>query len=121
MLVVNDVEAASAWFQQVLGLASGHGGPEYEMLMDGDEIVAQLHHWEVHHHPYLGDPADASRGNGVAVWFAVDDFDRVLEGVAAADAEVLEGPLVNPNAGQREIWLQGPDGYLVVAAGPRPD
>lgn len=46
MVVVADVAAASRWFHEVLGLTSGHGGAEYEMLMDGDEVVAQLHQWE---------------------------------------------------------------------------
>lgn len=41
----------------------------------------------------------------------------VLSDVAAA--VILEGPLVNPNAGQREVWLRGPGSYLVVVAGPR--
>lgn len=58
MVVVVDVEAASQWFQDVLGLASGHGGSEYEMLMDGSDLVAQLHQWDVDDHPHLGDPAD---------------------------------------------------------------
>jgi hypothetical protein len=39
MIVVTDVVAASRWFQEVIGLASGHGGTEYEMLMDGSELV----------------------------------------------------------------------------------
>ena len=41
MLVVSDVEASSRWYQDVLGLASGHGGDEYEMLLfDGDLVAA---------------------------------------------------------------------------------
>ena len=28
------------------GLVSGHGGTEYEMLLDGYEMVAHLHQWE---------------------------------------------------------------------------
>jgi hypothetical protein len=32
-------------------------------------------------------------------------------------AHILEGPKVNPNARQREIWLRDPDGYVVVLAG----
>ena len=64
MVVLADVEAGSHWFQEVLGLSSAHGGPEYEMLTDGGELVAQLHAWEVHAHPNLGDPGDPSRGTG---------------------------------------------------------
>ena len=117
MIVVADVEGASRWFQGVLGLTSGHGGAEYEMLMDGDEVVAQLHQWEADEHPHMGDPADASRGNGVLLWFATDDFDRIVERVERIGAIVLDGPLKNPNSHLREVWLRGPEGYVVVAGG----
>lgn len=117
MLVVADVEAASRWFQQVVGLTSGHGGDEYEMLLDGDTLVVQLHHWEADEHPHLGDETDPSRGNGVLLWFAVDDFDEAVERVVASDSMVLDGPLTNPNSHLREIWVRGPDGYTVVLAG----
>ncbi len=118
MIVLTDVEAGSKWFQSVLGLRSGHGGDEYEMLMDDDEMVAQLHRWDVHDHPHLGDPEDSSRGNGVLLWFKTDDFDGVLQRVEAEKATVLDGPLLNENSKQREVWLHGPEGYCVVVAGP---
>ncbi len=51
MIVNRDVWAWSKWFQDVLGLSSGHSGGEYEMLMDGDTMVAQLHRWDAHEHP----------------------------------------------------------------------
>jgi catechol 2,3-dioxygenase-like lactoylglutathione lyase family enzyme len=119
LLVLADVPAGSRWFQDVLGLASGHGGPDYEMLMDGGAMVAQLHAWEADEHTHLGDRNDPSRGNGVALWFATDDFDAVMARVLAHEAVVLDGPLFNPNAQQREVWLRGPEGYLVVVTGPR--
>ena len=118
MVVVEDVAAASRWFQDVLGVVSGHGGTEYEMLLDGAELVAQLHQWEADEHPHLGDPTDPSRGNGVLLWFATDDFDGVAGRAGEHAATILDGPLVNPNSGLRELWLQGPEGYTVVAAGP---
>jgi catechol 2,3-dioxygenase-like lactoylglutathione lyase family enzyme len=117
MVVVADVEAASRWFQEALGLVSGHGGAEYEMLMDGTELVAQLHRWEADEHPHLGNQQEPSRGNGIVLWFTTDDVDAILARVRTAGAEVLEGPLVNPNSGNREVWLRGPEGYVVVAAG----
>ena len=119
MIVVRDVEATSRWFQDVLGLESGHGGSEYEMLMDGDRLVAQLHDWDEHEHPHLGDPSDPSRGNGVLLWFATDDFDAVLARVESTKATVLEGPFHNPRASHPEIWLEAPEGYRVVVSGPR--
>ncbi len=119
MIVVSNVAAASDWFQEVLGLSSGHGGDEYEILMDGNVMVAQLHCWEVHEHPHLGDESNPSRGNGVLLWFATDDFDGLVERVEQTKAKVLDGPLYNPNGRQHEIWLEGPEGYRVVVAGPR--
>lgn len=119
MIVVSDVEAASKWFQDVLGLSSGHAGDEYEMLMSGDEMVAQLHRWDAHDHPHLGSEADPSRRNGVLLWFATEDFDSLVSRVEKATAKVLDGPLYNPNGRQHEIWLEGPEGYRVVVAGPR--
>jgi len=118
MVVLSDVEAGSRWFQAVLGMTSGHGGAEYEMLLDGDELVAQLHQWDADEHPHLGNPSDPSRGNGILLWFASDDFDAVMGRAIDNAATVLDGPLVNPNAGHREVWLRGPEGYVVVVAGP---
>lgn len=118
MLVLADVEAGSRWFQEVVGLRSGHGGKEYEMLMDGDVVVAQLHEWDRHEHPHLGDPENPSRGNGVLMWFGVDDFDGVVQRVQEHEVKILDGPLDNPLAHHREIWLSGPEGYTVVLAGP---
>ncbi len=117
LLALADVEAGSRWFQQVLGVSSGHGGSEYEMLMDGEDMVAQLHQWDADEHAFLGRAADPSRGNGVLVWFVTDDFDGLVERVERSGADVLEGPLLNPNSGQREVWLRGPEGYVVVVAG----
>lgn len=119
IIVVSDVESCSKWFQDVLGLSSGHGGDEYEMLMDGDEMVVQLHRWDAHEHQYLGDESNPSRGNGILLWFATDEFDELVERVERAGAKVLDGPLYNPNGRQQEIWLEGPEGYRVVVAGPR--
>lgn len=119
MIVLADVNAGSKWFQDVLGLRSGHGGSEYERLLDGDRMVAQIHRWDAHDHPFLGDESDSSRGNGVLLWFATDDFEATVARVQDCGATVLEGPLFNPNGKQHEIWLEGPEGYRVVVAGPR--
>ena len=34
LIAVRDVEASSRWYQRLLGCRSGHGGPEYEKLVD---------------------------------------------------------------------------------------
>jgi catechol 2,3-dioxygenase-like lactoylglutathione lyase family enzyme len=117
LICVADVEATSAWYQEVLGATSGHGGAEYEQLLVDGVMVMQLHRLEVdHHHGGLADPA-LPLGNGVALWFASADFDAAVSRVRAAGARVQTDVHVNPNAGHREIWLRDLDGYLVVLTG----
>jgi hypothetical protein len=119
MIALTDVEAGSRWFQNVLGVTSAHGGPDYDVLVDGREGVVQLHRWEADEHAHLGNVHDPSRGNGVLLWYSTDDFDAAYARVTDADAEILDGPLFNPNARHRELWLRGPEGYVVVVSGPR--
>jgi catechol 2,3-dioxygenase-like lactoylglutathione lyase family enzyme len=115
LICVRDVEASSRWYCTLLGATSGHGGPEYERVMVGGDFILQLHAWDVHGHQHLGDPT-AAVGNGVLVWFQVDDFDAAVERGRALNAVVLEEIHENPGAGHREIWLRDPDGYVVVLA-----
>jgi len=99
----------------VLGLTSGHGGDEYDQLVSGGEVVLQLHLWDVHEHTHIGTP-DAGVRNGAVLWFECDDFGAAAARAIATPAMVLEDVHVNPLAQHREIWLQDPDGYVVVMA-----
>lgn len=116
LIAVRDVKASSLWYQAVLGCQSGHGGAEYEQLVSDGRIVMQLHHWDAHEHPHLGNPEAHSHGNGVVLWFQTHSFDEAFSRIQAHKAQVLENPFVNPNANHREIWLRDPDGYVVVLA-----
>ncbi|HEX6422913.1 MAG TPA: VOC family protein [Acidimicrobiales bacterium] len=124
LIAVRDVEASSRWYQRLLGCASAHGGPKYERLVAGDRFVMQLHDWDVdHHHGAIGDPDARPYGNGVLLWFEVDDFDAAVARAAEVGAEVVLPPHRNPPEGpggpaHREIWLRDPDGYAVVLASP---
>lgn len=119
MIVVTDVEASSRWYQRLLGCRSGHGGKEYEQLVDVDgTLLLQLHQWEAHEHPHMGDPAKRPYGNGVLLWFETEAFDAAVARARDLSAKILDGPLVNPNARHHEIWISDPDGYVVVLASP---
>lgn len=124
LIAVNDVEASSRWYQRLLGCRSDHGGPSYERLVMGEALVMQLHAWEVEHdHGKIGD-ATLPRGNGVLLWFEIDDFDAAVARGRELGAEVVLAPHRNPPDGQpggpahREIWLRDPDGYTLVLASP---
>jgi catechol 2,3-dioxygenase-like lactoylglutathione lyase family enzyme len=118
MIAVTHVEKSSAWYQRVLGAASGHGGSEYERLVVDGQLILQLHRLEIgHHHGVIGDPA-LPIGNGVALWFEVDSIELVAERAKAAGATIQTDVHRNPNANHLEIWLRDPDNYLVVLADP---
>lgn len=117
LICVSDVEASSRWYQTTLGMKSAHGGPDYEQLNFGGEMVMQLHRWDVHGHAQLGTMEVKPPGNGVALWFQHDEFDEVLVRIRESGAEIVDGPQVNPNANHREVWIRDPDGYIVVIAG----
>ena len=117
LIAVSDVESTSQWYQEVLGFESGHGGSEYERLLNDGELVLQLHQWQDHEHPHMGVDGSKPCGNGVLLWFYAEHFDAAVERISSTEAEILEQPKVNPNANHREVWLRDPNGYVVVVAG----
>src|SRR5262245_54984769 len=97
LICVSDVETSSRWYQRLLGCQSAHGGPEYERLVAGGRLVLQLHRWDVgHHHGAIGDPQDRPYGNGVLLWFEVDDFDAAVARTEAMNAEIVMPRHRNP-------------------------
>ena len=94
MIVVHDVANSSAWYQQLLGLTSGHGGDEFEMLMAGDEPALMLHHMDFAEHPSIGDPREGGAGHGVLFYFSVDDVAPYFERAQEMGADLIDEPRV---------------------------
>jgi hypothetical protein len=59
-------------------------------------------------------PDEASPGNGLLLFFRVDDYDLALKRARALVARFEEEPHVNPNTQTREFSLRDPDGYYVT-------
>jgi catechol 2,3-dioxygenase-like lactoylglutathione lyase family enzyme len=124
LIAVADVELSSRWYQRLLGCRSNHGGPAYEQLVSKGQLVLQLHSFEVeHHHGPIGIRDSKPYGNGVLLWFEVDDFDAVMQHATELGAEIIISRHRNPPDGDGgpnhwECWMRDPDGYIVVVASP---
>jgi len=114
LICVRDVESSSRWYQRLLGCESGHGGSEYERLNSDGRLILQLHNWEVEHqHGPLGDPELRPYGNGVLLWFELEDYEAAVQRAAALNVEIVEPSHRSENLNW-ELWLRDPDGYMVV-------
>ena len=115
---VADVARSFAWYQALFGQAAtapAHGF--WAQLLDDDgTVLLCLHEWGAHEHPTLASPDHATPGNGLLLFFRVDDFDAAL-GRARSLADALEQePALNPATGTMEFTLRDPDGYCVMVS-----
>jgi catechol 2,3-dioxygenase-like lactoylglutathione lyase family enzyme len=113
---VRKVSASFEWYQSLLGLpetAPAH--EDFGQILDSDRTVLLcLHEWGAHEHPSLMRPNHAQPGNGLLLFFRVDDFDSALPRARALVARLEEEPHMNPNTGTMEFSLRDPDGYYVT-------
>jgi hypothetical protein len=67
-----------------------------------------------HEHPSLMSPDHGTPGNGLLLFFRVDDFDLALQRARSLVTRLEEEPHVNPNTQTKEFSLRDPDGYDVT-------
>ena len=113
---VADVAASLTWYESLLGLpATAPAHDDFGQVCAGDgTVLLCLHAWGEHDHPSLASPHHAPPGNGLLLFFRVDDFDSNLQRARALVAQLEEEPHVNPNTRTREFSLRDPDGYYVT-------
>ena len=115
---VRDVASSCRWYQSLLGQPATPPAHEYwGQICDTDgTVLLCLHQWGAHDHPSLMSPDRALPGNGLLLFFRVDDFDRALPRARALVARLDQEPQVNPATGTREFALRDPDGYHVMVS-----
>lgn len=113
---VKDVRASFKWYQSLFGQAPTDPGHDYfGQLVDTDgTVLLCLHAWGEHEHPPLMSPDRATPGNGLLLFFRVDDFDLSLERARKLSVRFDEDPHSNPNTQTKEFSLRDPDGYYVT-------
>ena len=115
---VADVPASFKWYQSLLGLRATTPEHHYfAQILDSDETVLLcLHEWGDHDHPSLTSPDAAKPGNGLLLFFRVDDFNSALPRARALVNRLQEEPHTNPSTGTSEFSLLDPDGYYVTVS-----
>ena len=113
---VRDVASSFKWYQSLLGLAETTPAHDHwGQILDTDgTVLVCLHEWGAHDHPSLASPDHAQPGNGLLLFFRVDDFDTALTRARILVTQLDEEPNVNPSTGTSEFSLRDPDGYYVT-------
>jgi catechol 2,3-dioxygenase-like lactoylglutathione lyase family enzyme len=119
---VRDVPRSFTWYQSLFGLRPTRPGhPDFGQLRDSDgTVLLCLHEWGIEDHPSLMSPGAGTPGNGLLLFFRVDDFDRALQRARALATRLEEDPHVNPNTRTKEFSLRDPDGYYVTISALSP-
>ena len=115
MIVVQDVEASSSWYQQLFGLKSAHGGAEFDMLMNADRALQlMLHHVDHAEHAGLETPTPDAVGTGVLLYFSLSDLESCVDRAEEMGVEIVAEPHFNEKALSQECTIRDPDGYLIT-------
>lgn len=115
---VRNVPGSFTWYRSLLGLPETAPAHDYfGQILDADgTVLLCLHKWGDHDHPSLTSPDRAPPGNGLLLFFRVDDFDGALQRARTLVARFEEEPHTNPNTGTLEFSLRDPDGYYVTVS-----
>ena len=113
---VSDVPVSFTWYQSLLGLPKTTPAHDYfGQIVDTDgTVLLCLHQWGEHEHPPMMSPDTASPGNGLLLFFRVDDYEEALKRARTLVPQFEEEPLQNPNTQTMEFSLRDPDGYYVT-------
>lgn len=112
---VEDVARSATWYQSLLGQPETPPSHDhFTQITDSDgSVLLCLHQWGAHEHPTLTSP-QPTPGNGLLLFFRIDDYEAALQRARRLDKHFEEEPHENPNTQTREFSLRDPDGYYVT-------
>jgi catechol 2,3-dioxygenase-like lactoylglutathione lyase family enzyme len=113
---VRDVAASFRWYQSLFGQSPTSPAHDYfgQIVDEDGTVLLCLHGWGSHEHPSLMSPDEATPGNGLLLFFRVDDYEGALKRARELVDRLAEEPHVNPNTQTSEFSLRDPDGYYVT-------
>ena len=121
-IAVGSVTDSAAWYSQLLNATNTHpGGAVFDQIVDSDgTVLLCLHHWGPsglrgdHEYPSLSHMAGGQPGNGLLLWFVVEDFDSAWERAKGIAASVQEPPNKDNGTLMRAFVIRDHDGYYVA-------
>jgi len=115
---VVDVARSFNWYQRLLGIPITQPAHSYygQVLDKDGTVLLCLHAWGEHEHPSLLDPGHAEPGNGLLLFFRVDDFNDALQRARVLVTKFEAEPQLNPNSRTMDFTLRDPDGYYVMVS-----
>jgi catechol 2,3-dioxygenase-like lactoylglutathione lyase family enzyme len=115
---VANVARSLKWYQSLFG--QRQTAPEHDywaQVLDADgTVLLCLHQWGAHEHPSLSSPDRATPGNGLLLFFRVDDFDDTLARARSLVSSLEQEVQMNPATRTREFALRDEDGYYVMVS-----
>ena len=122
IIAVASVPRSVAWYVELLAARNSHpGATVFDQIIAKDETVLLcLHCWGPsgprgnHHWPSLANPSAGEIGNGLLLWFVIDDFDAAWERARRLGAPIEEPPNTDNGTGLRAFVVRDPDGYHVA-------
>ncbi|MEO8661541.1 MAG: VOC family protein [Bryobacteraceae bacterium] len=113
---VSDVSRSVTWYQILFGQPPTPPAHDYfGQILDLDgTVLLCLHKWGEHGHPSLTAPSPGIPGNGLLLFFRVDDFHLALHRAHTLVTQLEAQPNVNSKTGTEEFSLRDPDGYYVT-------
>ena len=106
---VGDVPGSFRWYQALFGQPAILPAHDYfGQIVDADgTVLLCLHAWGAHGHPPLMSPDHGTPGNGLLLFFRVDDFDLALQEHALSSAGSKRSPTsirtLEPRSSRSEI------------------
>jgi catechol 2,3-dioxygenase-like lactoylglutathione lyase family enzyme len=115
---VADVVRSCNWYQSLFGQSKSAPAHDYfgQIVDEDGTVLLCLHRWGDHDHPSLTSPKRAEPGNGLLLFFRIDDFDEALLRARNLVDRLEEEPNINPATGTPEFALRDPDGYYVMVS-----
>ena len=113
---VADVVHSLTWYQAIFGQKKSKPAHDYfgQVVDDDGTVLLCVHQWGAHEHPTLSSPDHSTPGNGLLLFFRVDDFEQALLRARSVVGALEQEPELNPATGTQEFALRDPDGYYVM-------